>query len=102
MTHLVLTAAMWFAMAELVNSLKARNSKNDRRLRTESVKMLIRAKTGRFETSDYKLWKWMEPTSAEASGVPWKPRWQLWWRYLKLNGPIQLHYTNREVEPDRV
>ena len=45
MAHLVLTADIWFTMAELVNSLKAKNSKNDKRLRTESVKILIRANT---------------------------------------------------------
>ena len=45
MAHLVLTADIWFAMAELVHSLKAKNSKNDKRLRTESVRILIRANT---------------------------------------------------------
>ena len=45
MAHLVLTADIWLAMAELVHSLKAKNSKNGKRIRTESVRILIRANT---------------------------------------------------------
>ena len=44
----------------------------------------------------------MNPKSDEASAVLWRPRWWLWWKYLKLNGPVKLNYTEGEVNPDMI